>query len=175
MQSGITPNCQNHCLQVLGIPLEILYWICHPSLIQMNLSCWNPMCYLSHFLTQSWSVKKRNLIASLWSDGLEIGSGGKEYDGLCGTSEPAACRFVGGDMCSMGEHEVHLAGERDMCGWLGSSPPSFPTALTLTEPTLATVKSHVGCIAFSSVPCILLRISSWSTAITSQSLPSGGA
>ena len=78
-------------------------------------------------------------------------------------------------MRGVGEHEVHPAGERDTCGQLGSSLPSFSTALTLTEPMLATVKSHVGCIAFSSVPCILLRISSWSTAVASRSLPGGGA
>ena len=92
------------------------------------------MCSLSHFLTLIWSLKKRNLILSLESDSLEMGSGGAECDGLHGTSEPAVHRFVGGDVCSMGEHEVHLAGERDMHGLLGSSPPSFSTTLTLTEP-----------------------------------------
>ena len=56
--------------------------------------------------------------------------------------------LVGGDAHGMGKWEAHLAGERDICGLLGSSLPSFPTALTLTEATLVTVNSHVGCIAF---------------------------
>ena len=99
--------------------------------------------------------------------------GGGERDGLCGTSKPAVHRLVG-DMCGVGEWEVHPAGERDVCGLLRSSPPSFSNALYLTEPTLATVNSQVGWIAFSSVPCAFLRISLQSTAIASQLLPGGG-
>ena len=68
-------------------------------------------------------------------------------------------------MHGVGEWEACPARERDACGLLGSSPPSFSTALTLTEPTLATVNSHVGWIAFSSVPHTFLRISLQSTAI----------
>ena len=77
MWSGIAPNCRSHCLRVLGIPLGILYQTRRPSLIQMNLSCRNPMCSLSHFMTQSWSLRKRNLISSLESDGLNMGSRGE--------------------------------------------------------------------------------------------------
>ena len=75
MQSRITLSHQSHCLQVLGISLGILYQTHHPSLTQMSLSCQNLMHSLRHFLTQSWSLKKRNLILSLESDSLEMGSG----------------------------------------------------------------------------------------------------
>ena len=60
----------------------------------MNLSCQNQMCSLSHFLTQSWSLEKRNLISSLESDGLEMGSVGEnvmDYVALVGQQ---ACQFV---------------------------------------------------------------------------------
>ena len=83
------------------------------------------------------------------------------------------CVLVAGDMHGVGEQEACPARERDACGLLGSSLPSFSTALTLTEPTLATVNSQVGWIAFSSVPCTLLSISSQNTAITSWLLPGG--
>ena len=80
MWSGITPNHQSHCQQALGFPWDPV----PDSLSEPDpdyLSCRNSMHSLSHFLTQSWSLKRRNLISSLKSEDLEMGSAGENVMG----------------------------------------------------------------------------------------------
>ena len=79
-----------------------------------------------------------------------------------------------GSMCGAGECDACPTEERDVRGWLGWSPPSLSTNLTLTVLSPAVVMSHEGCAAFSSVLHALLRISLQSTVIAFQSLPCGG-
>ena len=51
------------------------------------------------------------------------------------------------------------AGERDVPGQLGSSPPSLPIIMTFTETVSVTVTCHVACITFSSAPHASFSIS----------------
>ena len=76
----------------------------------MGLTCQNWM---------RWNQKKRALVSSLKSDGLEMVSRGGEHDGLHGTRYPAACRPMEGNVRGAGESDMHPTGERDACGQLG--------------------------------------------------------
>ena len=72
---------------------------------------------LRHFLTQSWSLKKRNLILRLESDDLEMGSGGKNVmDYVVLVNQPHN-GLVGGDMCMVWGNGRHVWPEKETCTW----------------------------------------------------------